>query len=710
MQPEPDTLINTIAESLDSLEQEILAFEQILERQQNTTQHVHRIFRVAHNLKSTLGLAGREASSQLLHSIETNFDRIRRGESEASSQLLHSALLAIDTIRLSLLHPSEHQADLQRLQKEFENIAQHIYKQRSAVLDNCTESDGDSVNNLRYYELNDLQQTLLETMLAEGVYCYHIEKLVSPQTLSREDFDNLPVYDDIREIGLHITTYPCFDELPEEDTIIRILLASILPAEEIRRHLFDIVHEVNPSDFIAHIGTKALTADTPTQEVLSDDISEAIAGKMPTDNNNGEPLATQHYERNDIRIETHKLDALFELVGELVTIQNLTLHSPDLHGLRLPQFRKSATMLAKIIRQVQTVTMSLRMVPVETVFSKMRRVVRDVALKVHRRVELLTVGEETEIDKQVVDMLLDPLIHIVRNAVDHGIEPEEERTQNGKHPVGKLTLEALYEGNDILIRISDDGRGLSREKILRRATELGLVHSDSSALSNEELWEFIFEPGFSTAAQITDISGRGVGMDVVKKNIEHLHGTIRVQSFQGKGTTITLQIPLTLTTMDVMLMRVGTARYAVPLHVTRQSFRPQEQDVTVTPDGLEIVSLRSTLYPVIRLHDAFASLPRVEERIEQRMGERPEPIINHDYSAQLERKELSDGIVVMVESQARTVCLYADEVLGQQQTVIKPLSSHFDKARGLSGCMILSDGSIGLIVDVEDLIRLSEVR
>jgi two-component system chemotaxis sensor kinase CheA len=387
-------------------------------------------------------------------------------------------------------------------------------------------------------------------------------------------------------------------------------------------------------------------------------------------------------DRSEIRVETVKLDRLFDLMSELVTLQTMTLNNPDLHDLDLPNFQKSATMLAKNIRQLQGVTMSMRMTPIEILFAKMKRITREVSAQLGKRVELKMSGADTEMDKTVIELLFDPLVHILRNAIDHGIEAVEERERVGKSATGVIHLSALYEGNEILISVRDDGGGLNRTRILQRAIERGIAPQNAEALTDEEVWNFIFEPGFSTAETVTDVSGRGVGMDVVKQNIGKMRGSVQVRSREGKGSTITLRIPLTLASMDVILVRVGETHYAIPIGSVRQSFRPEPEDITTTMDGLEVVRVRETLYTIVRLHELF----------QQRT----------------DNAAIEQGILVIVEANARTVCLFVDEIVGQQQTVIKPLAKYIGEVRGLNGCMILSDGTIGLILDVEELIRFAE--
>ncbi len=394
--------------------------------------------------------------------------------------------------------------------------------------------------------------------------------------------------------------------------------------------------------------------------------------------------AMPYQQKKDIRVDTNKIDKLFDLVGELITIESMVTNNQDLNGLDLPNFSKSANMLNKITRELQEISMSIRMMPLDGSFNKMKRLVRDVSLKMNKKVELVVFGQQTEMDKNVIDEIADPLVHILRNSIDHGVESPETRVERGKPEVGKVVLGARYEGNEILISIEDDGGGINRDLVLRKAEEKGLLKVAPELMSDREVYALIFEPGFSTAKEITDISGRGVGMDVVKKNIEKLRGSIDVASTLGKGTKITLRIPLTLAIMEAMVIRIGTTLYALPILSLRESFRPQDGMVNVTMDGLEVVKVREDILPIIRLHEAF----KIEDSC----------------------TDLADGILLLIESKERKVCLFADDIVGQQQAVIKGLSTYIGKVPGITGCMVTGDGSIGLILDIESLIDLAQTN
>ncbi len=390
----------------------------------------------------------------------------------------------------------------------------------------------------------------------------------------------------------------------------------------------------------------------------------------------------QQTQKQDIRVETVKIDKLFDLVGELITIETMVTKNPDLNGLIMPNFVKAANQLNKITRELQEITMSVRMMPLEGLFNKMKRLIRDVSIKLGKKVDLTISGQETEMDKNVIDEISDPLVHILRNSMDHGVETPEVRIASGKSDTGAVYLSARYEGNEILISVKDDGAGINKERVLQKAEEKGLLQVPAEKMTDKEIFTLIFEPGFSTAAQVTDISGRGVGMDVVRKNIEKLRGAIDVESVLHKGTTVTLRIPLTLAIMEALLVNVGVETFALPLMNVSETFRVSSAAVSKTMDGLEMIKVRDEILPVFRIHELYNIKPRFTD---------------------LER-----GIILIVESRSKKFCLFADELIGQQQAVIKGLSEYIGKVPGIIGCMILGDGGIGLILDIEGTLTLAE--
>ena len=390
------------------------------------------------------------------------------------------------------------------------------------------------------------------------------------------------------------------------------------------------------------------------------------------------PGVSRQLKKTDIRVDTQKLDKLVNLVGELLIAETMVTRNSDLKDLVLENFEKAVHHLRRITSELQDVAMSVRMIPLTMTFQKLVRVVHDLGRKSNKKVKLSLVGEETEVDKTMTEQIADPLVHMVRNAVDHGIEPAEERLRIGKPEAGNVTIEARYEGGEVWIIVSDDGHGLDREVILEKAAKKGLLSKDPALMTDEEAYNLIFEPGFSTASTVSEVSGRGVGMDVVKRNIENLKGRTTVKSKPGQGTSIYLQIPLTLAIIDGMLVRVGDSRYTIPLLSIRESLRPLPGSITMSPSGEEILRIREDLISVIRLHKIHHKTPQYEN--------------------------LTEGILVVVEEHGRRVAIFVDEILGQQQTVIKGLSSFLSTAEGISGCTILGDGAISLILDIGSII------
>lgn len=377
--------------------------------------------------------------------------------------------------------------------------------------------------------------------------------------------------------------------------------------------------------------------------------------------------------QTDIRVNLQKVDTVINLVGELMIVSQMI--TSNLAG-DSEKINRSSHQLNSLITELQDVAMSIRMIPLAGTFRKMVRLVRDLSKKSGKQVLFETRGEDTELDKTVVEQIADPLVHLVRNSIDHGIELPSEREKAGKPQAGKLIIEAKYEGNEVWINIIDDGKGLNRGKILAKAKERNLVTDEADEWPDSKVFKLIFEPGFSTAEKVTSVSGRGVGMDVVKRNIEKVKGHVDLKSVPGAGCTIGLRIPLTLAIIDGMLLRVGNAIYTAPLLAIRESVQVKPSQVTMV-EGKEVVMIRQQLIPVFRLHKLHNIKPDCEK--------------------------LEDGILIILEHQDDVFGLFVDELLGQYQTVIKGLSDYLGKVSGVSGCSILSNGDVSLILDVADL-------
>lgn len=384
------------------------------------------------------------------------------------------------------------------------------------------------------------------------------------------------------------------------------------------------------------------------------------------------PAANATASNQSIRVNVDKVDSLINLVGELVITQSmLAMMGKDITTVRQEKLEAVVEELQRNTREIQESVMSIRMLPVSFVFNRFPRVVRDIATKLGKKVELVIEGGETEIDKSLVEKLSDPLTHLVRNSIDHGIETPEKRIQLGKSETGTVRLSASQQGGNIVLSIMDDGGGLSRERILSKARERGMPVDDN--MPDHQVWQLIFEAGFSTAEQVTDVSGRGVGMDVVKKNLSSLGGRIDIESVSGFGTTLKLLLPLTLAILDGMAVAVGEETYIIPLASIVESIQPSKHEIK-TLSGDELLDVRGQYWPIVRLHKAM------------------------QVSTQCEK--LNEGIVILVESGKQRFGILADRLIGQQQVVIKSLEQHFKRIKGVSGATIMGDGHIALILDL----------
>jgi two-component system chemotaxis sensor kinase CheA len=381
-------------------------------------------------------------------------------------------------------------------------------------------------------------------------------------------------------------------------------------------------------------------------------------------------------------VDTGKLDYLVDMAGELVIAQSMVRHDPDLATLKSPRLQRNLAQLARITAELQKTSMSMRLVPIGQLFQRVARQVRDLSRKMGKPTELEISGEETEIDRTIVEELADPLMHMVRNSLDHGIEGPDGRVAAGKNPMARIGLRACHQAGHIVIEISDDGRGLDAERIMAKALEKNLV-ANPEHISENEVFHLIFEPGFSTAAQVTDVSGRGVGMDVVRRQIQKLRGHIEIQSRAGQGATFTLKVPLTLAIIDGLVVGVGRERYIVPLFSVREMFRPAAEAIFTVQNRSEMVMMRGNLLAVVRLYRKFGVKPRSEDPCE--------------------------GLLIVAEGEGQRFCLMVDELIGKQEAVIKSLGDTFKDIPGIAGGAILGDGRVALILDLAGLIKESAV-
>ncbi len=379
-----------------------------------------------------------------------------------------------------------------------------------------------------------------------------------------------------------------------------------------------------------------------------------------------------------VKVDTAKLDFLVDMAGEMVIAESLVRHDRELAAVKSPQLQRKIAQLTRITAELQRTAMSMRLVPIGPLFRRMARLVRDLSRQFSKRVELETSGDEIELDRTIVEELSDPLMHMVRNSLDHGIESPQERQERGKPALAHVYLKAHHQSGQVVVEVADDGRGLNREKIRSKAVERGLV-PDDKPLSENETYNLIFLPGFSTAEKVSNVSGRGVGMDVVRRHIEKLRGRIEIRSAVGAGSSFLMKLPLTLAIIDGLVVGVGAERYIVPLFSVREMFRPQAETIWTVQNQAEMALVRGSLLPVLRLYRRFRVAPRSENPLE--------------------------SILIVAEVEGQRFCLLVDELIGKQEVVIKALGETFKDVTGISGGAILGDGRVGLILDLDRLFK-----
>ena len=415
-------------------------------------------------------------------------------------------------------------------------------------------------------------------------------------------------------------------------------------------------------------GDQAISAPTPSPVAIPE---ATTASAAPSANSSNAKVAAR-----SVKVDTEKLDYLVDMVGEMVIAQSLVRHDPDMKIEGNSRVGRNLAQLARITDEVQRTAMAMRMVPVGPLFQKMVRLVRDLSRKFGKQIRVETAGEDVDLDRNIVEELADPLMHMIRNAVDHGIENPDERTAAGKDATACVTLRAFHRSGHIVIEVSDDGRGINRAKVIERARKNGLIAANAQ-VTDAECHSLIFQPGFSTAEKVSDVSGRGVGMDVVRKQILKLRGSVDLQSTEGKGTVFSLRLPLTLAIIDGLIVMTGGERYILPLASIKELFRPSTGQVSTIEGRAEVVSVRDKLVPVIRLYEKFRIQPRTTDAL--------------------------DSVFVMAEIDGVCFCIMVDDLIGKQEVVIKNLGSAFRDVAGVAGGAILGDGRVGLILDLQTL-------
>ena len=480
--------------------------------------------------------------------------------------------------------------------------------------------------------------------------------------------------------------YCCFESTLPQEEVVKLAKGTLsVETVAIVDRIPEALEDLNPALSAQEpIPAAAPAADeTISPAKISVDPGTPVSAEADKASNSSDSYKNKPAKQNLINVDLNKLDNLMDLVGEIVITESMVSGNPDLAGLELENFNRASRQLRKLTDELQDMVMSIRMVPIAATFQKMKRIVRDMGKKLDKEVDLHLIGETTEVDKTIIDGIADPLMHLVRNAMDHAIEDKKGRRDNGKSSVGQIVLSAQNVGGDIIISVSDDGKGLDAEMILEKARAKNLLTKPDTEYSEKEIFNLLTLPGFSTKEAVTEFSGRGVGMDVVKKNIEKIGGTVTIESVKGVGTNIYFKIPLTLAIISSMDIRVGKDVFVIPINNIRESFKTTPGQVFQDPDGNEMIMIRGACYPIISLHKIFQLTDTVTQ--------------------------IEDGILLLVDSGTSLACIFADELLGKHQVVVKPLPiylSRFDISNsGLAGCTIMGDGSMSLILDIQNILE-----
>ncbi len=682
---------------------------------------LNAIFRTAHSIKGGAATFGLSDMTEVTHILESLLDRIRKGEMALTSEHVDAFLVAKDILKMQL--------DGHKLGTPVDQDA--VANARMVLQSLSQEPVAQSHTPPAALTFATANGETASASVPEGAHRYRIEL---PEVSQRDinalaaelgllgKISTTPI--DAKRFALTLTTSESIDDIVAicsfilDPNDLKISEANVLTPEQIAADkaakakmedaqgygFFDPIEVAAPPELSddergygffqpieeirANVGknqsaiSEVVAAPAPVvraSEVTAEEVDSTQADKKPVAKRENERVPSGS-ESSSIRVSIEKVDQLINLIGELVITQAMIEQRTDsLDPMVHERLLNSVSQLTRNTRDLQEAVMSIRMMPMDFVFSRFPRMVRDLAAKLGKKVDFITHGAATELDKGLIERIVDPLTHLVRNSIDHGIEMPAARVAAGKSEAGRLFLSAGHQGGNIVIEVSDDGGGLNRERILAKAKQQGLPIFDGMA--DSDVWQLIFAPGFSTAETITDVSGRGVGMDVVKRNIAAMGGSVEVRSAKGFGTTISISLPLTLAILDGMSIKVGEEIYILPLGFVVESMQPVISDIKEISGKGRVIKVRGEYLPLIPLYQMFDIEPRFTDP--------------------------SQGIVVILESDGKKAGLFVDDLVGQQQVVVKNLESNYRKVTGISGATILGDGGVSLILDVAALLRSS---
>jgi two-component system chemotaxis sensor kinase CheA len=656
---------------------------------------LNAIFRAAHSIKGGASTFGLTDLTEVTHVLENLLDRIRKGEMALTSEHVDAFLAAKDILKMQLdghrLHTPVDQDAVADVRMMLQSLSQEVSiappppPEVVMVKEEDTENKFAHVKSCFRIELPQLGERDVNALSTELALLGRLSTEVLADKRQVFTLATDETADDIIAICSFILNP---DDLKITEVALPASIATKASPEKTEDELgygfFEPLEDLRA--FIGQNPETEQEANKPQAEPAPESATAAApaAAASPSDRRHGGRREADRGQaagqESSIRVGIEKVDQLINLVGELVITQAMIeQRTVSLDPMLHERLLNSVSQLTRNTRDLQEAVMSIRMMPMDYVFSRFPRMVRDLASKLGKKVEFVTHGAATELDKGLIERIVDPLTHLVRNSIDHGIETPSVRAAAGKSETGRLSLSAAHQGGNIIIEVSDDGGGLNRERILAKAKQNGLLVSDN--MSDADVWQLIFEPGFSTAEVVTDVSGRGVGMDVVKRNITSMGGVVDIRSAKGFGTTISISLPLTLAILDGMSIKVGEEVYILPLGYVVESLQPEPADVKEISGQGRVVKVRGDYLPLIPLYQMFGITPIFTEP--------------------------SEGILVILESDGRKAALFVDDLVGQQQVVVKNLESNYRKVAGISGATILGDGGVSLIIDVAALLRSS---
>lgn len=643
---------------------------------------INTIFRGAHSIKGGSGTFGFNDVAEFTHVMETLLDEMRDGRRKVTQPAIDVLLGSVDCLR-TMLNSIQDEKNVDQataakyktaLEIELADSAKEPAPVPYAATQTVKENIGAAVVAAEEFELTEQGWKI--------AFCPYLDLLKTGN-------DPVRMFRELAELGeftasVNTQDIPGFNELDPEECNLSWTLTVIgdIPINDIKE-IFNWVEgdcELDIQPLKKKTAKPAPAANKAEPAATEIDLRKSAPVKVQQADNDQTKMSAK--ASSSIRVDTAKIDALINIVGEVVITQSmLGLIGENFAMDQLEQLKRGLSQLERHTRDMQQSVMNIRMLPISFVFSRFPRLVHDTSAKLGKRIDLKLAGENTEVDKGVVELINDPLVHLIRNSLDHGIEMPADRLAAGKPETGTIELKAYHRGGHIVIEIIDDGRGLDRNKLIAKAMEKGLI-GENSVLSDKQAYEIIFMPGFSTAESITDISGRGVGMDVVRKNIQALGGNIEIISDLGTGTTISIHLPLTLAIIDGQSVAVGNETYIVPVVSIIESINITEKMLHKIAGKSETLRLRNQYIPIIRLHEIFNVQPKY-------------------------KPEESEGLIVVVERQGVLCGLFVDELLGPQQVVVKSLEANYRRVEGVSGATILGDGSVALILDIPGLVRIS---